>query len=49
MEFSGPGRSPLESEEIARRFANGFDDARDYFEWFMDPEKAKSYLAQVAA
>ena len=38
-----------ESEEIARRFANGFDDARDYFEWFMDPEKAKSYMAQVAA
>ncbi|MGZ8741182.1 MAG: styrene monooxygenase/indole monooxygenase family protein [Gaiellaceae bacterium] len=38
-----------ESEQIARRFANGFDDARDYFEWFMDPEKAKSYMAQVAA
>jgi len=38
-----------DSEEIARRFANGFDDARDYFEWFMDPEKAKSYMAQVAA
>jgi len=34
--------------EIAQRFANGFDDPRDFFEWFMDPEKAASYLAQFA-
>jgi hypothetical protein len=34
--------------EIAQRFANGFDDPRDYFEWFMDPEKASAYLAQFA-
>jgi hypothetical protein len=35
--------------EIARRFANGFDDPRDYFDWFMDPERARHYLAEVAA
>lgn len=34
--------------EIAQRFANGFDDPRDYFEWFMDREKASAYLAQFA-
>lgn len=34
--------------EIARRFANGFDDPRDFFAWFMDPEKAATYLAQFA-
>jgi hypothetical protein len=34
--------------EIAKRFANGFDDPRDFFEWFMDPEKAATYLAQFA-
>jgi hypothetical protein len=30
---------------IAERFANGFDNPPDFFEWFMDPEKASSYLA----
>lgn len=34
---------------IARRFANGFDEPRDYFEWFMDPDKAAGYLAEVTA
>ncbi len=38
-----------EHPEIAARFVNGFDDPRDYAEWFMDPEKAGSYLAQVTA
>lgn len=33
---------------IAKRFADGFDDPRDFFEWFMDPEKATHYLAQFA-
>ena len=28
---------------------NGFDDPRDYFEWFMDPEKADAYLAELAS
>ena len=32
---------------IASRFANGFDDPRDFFEWFMDPDKAAQYLAEV--
>lgn len=34
---------------IASRFANGFDDPRDFFEWFMDPVSAERYLAEVAA
>jgi hypothetical protein len=33
---------------IARRFANGFDDPRDFFHWFMDPDRAAAYLATVA-
>ena len=31
------------------RFVNGFDDPRDFFEWFMDPEDAGRYLARIAA
>ncbi|OPX08773.1 styrene monooxygenase/indole monooxygenase family protein, partial [Gordonia sp. i37] len=35
---------------IARRFANGFDDPRDFFNWFMDPALAASeYLQPVAS
>jgi hypothetical protein len=37
------------SDEIAHRFVNGFDDPRDYFEWFMFPDKAESYMAEVGA
>jgi hypothetical protein len=37
-----------ESPELAHRFVNGFDDPRDYFDWFMFPDKAEQYLAQVA-
>ena len=37
------------SSEIAHRFANGFDDPRDYFEWFMFPDKADAYMAEVGA
>jgi hypothetical protein len=33
---------------IARRFANGFDDPRDFFHWFMDPASAQNYLAAAA-
>ncbi|MFO7191597.1 MULTISPECIES: styrene monooxygenase/indole monooxygenase family protein [Thermocrispum] len=33
--------------QIARRFVNGFDDPRDFFHWFMDPDKAKAYLDAV--
>jgi hypothetical protein len=46
LELLGAGN---ESQELAHRFVNGFDDPRDYFDWFMDPEKAKRYLAEVAA
>lgn len=34
-------------QAIASRFANGFDDPPDFFEWFMDPDKASRYLASV--
>ncbi|PQP23851.1 styrene monooxygenase/indole monooxygenase family protein [Rhodococcus opacus] len=33
---------------IARRFANGFDDPRDFFHWFMTPEASEQYLTDVA-
>ena len=36
-------------QEIADRFVNGFNDPRDYFDWFMEPDKAGRYLATVAA
>jgi 2-polyprenyl-6-methoxyphenol hydroxylase-like FAD-dependent oxidoreductase len=35
------------SPEIAHRFVNGFDNPVDYFEWFMFPDKAEAYLAEV--
>ena len=38
-----------QNQVVARRFVNGFDDPRDYDEWFMDPAKADAYLAEVAA
>jgi hypothetical protein len=38
-----------ERHEIADRFVQGFDDPRDYFDWFMAPDKAERYLAEVAA
>jgi len=38
-----------ESPEIAHRFVNGFDDPVDYFDWFMFPDKAEAYLAEVGA
>jgi hypothetical protein len=38
-----------EHAEIASRFANGFDNPPDYYDWFMEPEKAARYLANVAA
>jgi hypothetical protein len=34
---------------VAHRFANGFDNPPEYYDWFMDPEKADAYLAEVAA
>lgn len=38
-----------ENPAIASRFANGFDDPTDYFEWFMAPDKAARYLADVTS
>jgi hypothetical protein len=35
--------------EIAHRFVNGFNDPKDYYDWFMDPDKATNYLAEMAA
>jgi 2-polyprenyl-6-methoxyphenol hydroxylase-like FAD-dependent oxidoreductase len=37
-----------EHVSIADRFANGFNNPPDFFEWFMDPAKAEAYLAEVA-
>lgn len=34
---------------VASRFVNGFDDPRDYDDWFMDPAKADAYLESLAA
>jgi hypothetical protein len=34
---------------IASRFASGFDDPRDFFEWLMEPSLADAYLAEVAS
>ena len=36
-------------QRVAHRFVNGFDDPRDYVDWFMDPAKADAYLAELAA
>jgi len=37
------------SPAVAHRFVNGFNDPVDYFDWFMFPDKAESYLAEVGA
>jgi len=34
---------------LAHRIANGFDDPRDFFPWFADPQAAGSYLAELRA
>ena len=36
-------------QAIADRFANGFDDPPDVFEWFMSPAAASAYLAEVTS
>lgn len=36
-----------EHQELADRFANGFNNPKDLFEWFMDPEKGEAYLAEL--
>jgi hypothetical protein len=37
------------SPAVAHRFVNGFDNPVDYFDWFMFPDKAEAYLAEVGA
>lgn len=34
---------------LAHRIANGFDDPRDFFPWFADPDAASAYLAELRA
>ena len=34
-------------QPVADRFANGFDDAADFENWFFEPEKAAAYLSSV--
>lgn len=41
--------SGTQSPEIAHRFVNAFDNPPDYFDWFMFPDKAEAFLAQVGA
>jgi hypothetical protein len=36
-----------QNPKIAKRFVEGFNDPRDFFEWFMTPDKAAAYLAEV--
>lgn len=35
--------------QLAHRMANGFDDPRDFFPWFADPDAAQSYLSELKA
>ncbi len=35
--------------KLAHRMANGFDDPRDFFPWFADPNAASSYLTELKA
>lgn len=35
--------------ELAHRMANGFDDPRDFFPWFADPDAARSYMNELKA
>lgn len=37
-----------QNQAVAHRFVNGFNDPRDYFEWFMDPVKSEQYIASVS-
>jgi len=34
---------------LAHRMANGFDDPRDFFPWFADPNAAAAYLGELRA
>jgi hypothetical protein len=36
-------------QRLANRITNGFDDPRDFFPWFADPQAAEAYLADLQA
>ncbi|MEU7448153.1 MULTISPECIES: styrene monooxygenase/indole monooxygenase family protein [Streptomyces] len=40
--------SGMRYQQVADRFANGFDNPADFENFFFDPEKTESYLAEVA-
>jgi hypothetical protein len=44
MEILGAAQ---DNEQVRNRFANGFNNPKDFFDWFMDPDKAAAYLAEV--
>lgn len=35
--------------KLAHRMANGFNDPRDFFPWFADPDAAQSYMSELQA
>lgn len=36
------------SPRLARRYVNAFDEPRDFYNWFTDPDSARSYLEEVS-
>ena len=40
--------SGMRYQQVADRFANGFDNPADFENFFFDPEKTEAYLAEVA-
>ena len=44
LEIFGAAQS---SPETATKIVDGFDDPRDFYPWFMDPDAAKKYLANL--
>jgi hypothetical protein len=39
----------IQQQAIRDRFTEGFASPRDYFDWFIDPDKAAAYLAELTA
>jgi Styrene monooxygenase A putative substrate binding domain len=39
----------IQHQAIRDRFTEGFATPRDYFDWFLDPDKAAAYLAELNA
>lgn len=36
------------TEKVAKRFVNGLGGPTDFLHWFLDPEKARAFLAEVS-